>query len=168
MASKKSNTFMRETADKHTGWIKLYRSLAESDLWKSDRFTKAQAWVDLIIGANHKKGSFWVRGIEVKLERGQIGWSQLTMSKRWGWSRGKVSRFIKWLENDSKIKQQTKQQITTIITLVNYEKYQSDNTTDKSTDGQQTDNRRNTNKNDKNEKKEYVSIEDLKIEEDSQ
>jgi len=140
---------MTNSADKNTGWIKLHRSLAESNLWKSEKFTKAQAWVDLIIGANHKKGSFWVRGIEVKLERGQIGWSEITMAKRWGWSRSKVRRFLGWLKSDQKITQQAIHKITTIVTLVNYELYQRHDTTDGTIKEQQKDNRRYTNKNDK-------------------
>jgi len=134
------------------GWVKIYRRISESDFWISEEFTKPQAWIDLVLNANHKGGSFWVRGIEVKIKRGQIGWSELTMAERWGWSRGKVRRFIKWLINDLKVEQHTIQHITTILSLIKYDEYQSGDTTNHTTDGQQTDNRRYTNKNDKNDK----------------
>ena len=54
-----------------------------------------QVKVCLVLFANHTKGSFWVREREVVLGRGQIGWSEITMSERWKWIRNKVRRFLK-------------------------------------------------------------------------
>jgi hypothetical protein len=69
------------------------------------------------------------------------------------WSRGKVRRFLKELEkSDHQIVQQ-KNNITTLINIINYEQYQGNGTADGTADGQQTDSRRYTNKNDKNDKK---------------
>lgn len=103
--------------------------------------------------ANHKQGHFRVRGIRVDLERGQLGYSILTLSARWGWSRGKINRYLNELETVQQIVQQ-KTKLTTLISIVNYDKYQNgdttNGTTDDTTDGQQTD----INKNDNNEKKE--------------
>lgn len=137
----------------NNGWIKLHRQLFESSLWLEEPFTKSQAWIDLFANANHKDNSFWVRGIEIPVKRGQIGWSEVTMAKRWKWSRGKVRRFLFYLETKQQIVQQKIDKITSIITIINYNKYQND-TSKETTDGQQTDNRRYTNKNDKNVKNE--------------
>lgn len=137
------------------GWIKLHRKLNESELWLLEPFTKGQAWVDLILNANHKDGSMDVRGNIVTIKRGQIGWSELTMASRWRWSRDKVRRFLRWLKTRQQIEQQTVFKITSIITIINYDQYQGDTTnktTDDTTDRQQKDNRRYTNKNEKNEK----------------
>lgn len=141
-----------------SGWICLHRSIQENDLWLAEPFTWAQAWIDLLINANHKPGSFWVRRIEVKLERGQLGWSEITMADRWKWSRGKVRRYLGMLETRGMIVQQTNK-LTSIITICNYSEYQ-----DKSEDsirqivqqtehqtGHQTDNRQYTNNNDNND-----------------
>lgn len=137
----------------NTNWLKVNRKLFDSDLWLADTFTKGQAWVDLFGNANHTVGKFWVRGNEVKIYRGQIGWSELTMAKRWRWSKNKVRRFLKWLETEQQIKQQ-KTPITTVITILNYDKYQSNVPKMEHQTIQQKDSRRYTNKNDKNEKKE--------------
>jgi hypothetical protein len=126
------------------GWVKLHRQIFENKLWLAEPFTKAQAWVDLFANACHKPNSFWVRGNEVKLQRGQVGWSEITMTKRWKWSRDKVRRFLVYLEGESNIRQQ-KTPITTVITILNYDKYQADDTTEK----QQKNNRQDTNKKDK-------------------
>jgi len=136
------------------GWIKLHRSMFDNDLWTAEPFTKGQAWIDLIGHANHKAASVWIRGIEVEVKRGQLAWSELTMGKRWRWSRGKVRRYLAMLENRGMAIQQTNK-VTTILTICKYDTYQADkttnettcNTTGDTTDGQQTDNRRYTNKN---------------------
>lgn len=139
------------------GWIKLHRSTFDNDLWTAEPFTKGQAWVDLIGHANHRPASIWIRGIEVSVDRGQLAWSELTMAKRWQWSRGKVRRYLGMLENRGMVVQQTNK-LTTILTICKYEVYQAEQTTGSTTsgttcnttDGQQTDNKQYTNKNVKN------------------
>lgn len=108
-----------------SGWIRLDRAILDNPIWssKAEPFTKAQAWIDILLNANYKPNFFFVRGIKVSLERGQLGWSQLTMAGRWGWSPKKVKRFLKTLEEEQMVTLQTTQQ-TTVITVCNYSKYQ--------------------------------------------
>lgn len=127
------------------GFIKLYRESEDNFLYFSEAFTKWQAWQDLLLLANYQAGSFNVRGNVVKLEPGQLGYSILTLSKRWKWSRGKVERFLKLLKNERQIEQQTNS-VTTLITIVNWQKYQCEacesetqRAPNRATDGQQTD-----------------------------
>lgn len=134
------------------GWVKLHRRLFENELWLSEPFTKAQAWIDLFANANHKSGSFWVRGIEVCLERGQLGWSKVTMAKRWRWNIKTVRRFLDGLEKGQQIGQQISNE-TTIITIKNYDTYQSEDSKEDTKRDSKRDSKRDTNKNDKNDKK---------------
>ena len=39
-----------------TGWISLYRSILNNDFWLSEKFTRGQAWVDLLLLAKYKEG----------------------------------------------------------------------------------------------------------------
>jgi hypothetical protein len=125
-------------------WIKLHRSLNDNPLWLLEPFTKAQAWVDMCLNANWKDGVFSVRGNVVSIKRGQLGWSEITMMKRWKWSRNKVRLFLSYLERSGNIVQQ-KTHITSITTICNYNTYQSgdttegitDDTTEGTTEGQQ-------------------------------
>jgi len=140
------------------GYIKLYRKTCQSKMWLSEPFTRAQAWIDLILITNHKDGYIRVRGNRVDVKRGQCGWSQARLAVRWQWSRGKVKRFLNELETEQQIVQH-RNNITSCILITNYEMYQGDGTTD----GQQTDSRRtadgqqtDTNKNVKNVKKERM------------
>lgn len=109
------------------------RELLNSDRWLSEPFTRGQAWVDLFGLAQHTEGFFRVRGIRVNVERGQLAYSQVTLAKRWQWSRDKVRRYLNELETHEDIIQQNNA-ITTLITIVKYEKWQGSNTTDNTTE----------------------------------
>ncbi|MBS2210773.1 hypothetical protein KEM09_05150 [Carboxylicivirga mesophila] len=106
------------------GWVSVHRTLTSSSLWLSEKFTRGQAWVDMILLTNHSAGYIRVRGIRVPLARGQLGWSQKTLAERWGWSRDKVKRFLNELESDGMISQQNSK-LTSILTIVNYDHYQN-------------------------------------------
>jgi len=133
------------------------RNLLNSNRWLGEKFTRGQAWIDLFGLAQHTKSFFWVRGIKVEVSRGQLAYSQLSLAERWGWSRDKVRRFLKCLESDGDIRQQNNA-VTTIITIVNYDRWQLDNTTNKTTDQttekQQKNIKQDTYNNDKNVKNE--------------
>lgn len=129
------------------GWIKLHRKIMDSEGYLHEPFCRTMAWVDLLMLANHAPNYFRNKGRRVEVERGQLGWSQVALAVRWQWSRGKVDRFLSELENDGKIAQQ-KNFTTSLITILNYELYQGDDTADEQQTGQQTD----TNKNVKNGK----------------
>lgn len=136
---------------KNKGWVRLFRQIEDNPLWLLEPFTKAQAWIDLFLNANHKEGVINIRGNIIKIERGQLGWSELTMAKRWKWSKGKVRRFLKILETEQQIIQQKDRYLTTIITILNYENYQSEknDTADSTAERQQTVHKQEC-KNDKN------------------
>jgi hypothetical protein len=134
------------------GWVKLHRSLQTHWLWSDLPFSKGQAWVDLILLANHKDIKVPYQGKVITCKRGDVNRSLLFLSKRWGWSRDKTRAFIHALESDAMltIKATTHQ---TTITIENYDIYQDYPTTNQSTDRQQTsqptDSKPTTNKNDK-------------------
>lgn len=137
------------------GWVKLHRQILESEIWLAEKFSKGQAWVDLLLLANHKTQTIFIRGVEIKIERGQLAYSQLTLSKRWKWNRKTVMSYLYLLENRQMIHTKT-DNVTTRITIINYSKYQAteDDTGHQNghQNGQQKDTKTDTNKNDKNVK----------------
>lgn len=143
----------------HRGYIKLWRASVDNKFYFTEPFTKWQAWMDLLLLANHKEFyTHEVRGITVEIKRGQVLAGEQFLADRWKWSRGKVRRYLEQLEGKT-VQQivQQKSNIITIISIVNWEIYQGDSTidstangtTDSTTDGQQTDTIKNDN-NDKN------------------
>lgn len=109
------------------GWVSIHRTLVSHPLWIGEKFTRGQAWVDMLMLANHADGYIRVRGVRVDVKRGQVGWSEVALARRWRWSRGKVKRFFTELENDKQIVQQ-KNNVTSIISIVNYNSYQLNET----------------------------------------
>lgn len=131
------------------GWIKLYRSIQGNEFYFSERFTKAQAWIDLLLLANHKPATIFLRGVEVHLGKGDLAYSQISLSKRWKWNERTVNKFLTMLEKRQMI-QSRKSNITTVISIINYTLYQSstEQTTQQNTE--QSTSRIQTDKNDKN------------------
>ncbi len=123
----------------YRGYVKLWRKLQSTSLWKQEKFTRGQAWVDLILLANHKPGYIRIRGVKVEIKRGQLAHSELTLAKRWKWSRGKVRRFLKELASNPihQIEQQ-KNNLTSLISIINYDQYQGSDTPNGTTNGHQT------------------------------
>ncbi|CAD8327872.1 phage protein [uncultured phage] len=115
-----------------SGWIKIYRKIMENPLYFSEPFNRSLAWIDMLLLANHADSFFFKRGVKVEVKRGQIGYDLDSLAKRWKWSRGKVERFVKFLENDNQIVRQ-KTNVTTLISIVNYKEYQKDDKADSKT-----------------------------------
>lgn len=146
------------------GWIKLHRQIIEHPDYFSEPFTRVMAWIDLLMLANHKGMNMYVRGNKVEIKRGDTAIAQETLATRWKWSRTKVKRYLNELEKDRQIVQQKSNVINT-ISIVNYDAYQSDDTTESTAESLQTTRRRtaeslqtNTNKNVKNDKKAHTQF----------
>ena len=104
-----------------SGWIKLNREITKHWIWEDAE--RLKAWVDLIMLAEnttHKK--IW-RGKLTEFKRGDVCLSITELSNRWGWSRNRVRRFLRTLEDEEMISLHVTVNRTT-LTLVNYGKYQ--------------------------------------------
>ena len=125
------------------GYIKLWRSSENNKYYFSEPFTKWQAWVDLLLLANHDSGCITKRGIDITVMRGQLADGELRLADRWDWSRGKVRRFLKKLEKDNQITKvfssengtedstedgQKKPSVKVLIEITNYNEYQDNKT----------------------------------------
>lgn len=129
------------------GYLKLHRQITENELWFSERFTKAQAWIDLLLLATYKPRTLFIRGIEIHLQPGELCYSQLSLAKRWKWSDKTVKRFLKSLECRDMLRTKICN-VTTVISITKWREYQinSEQTTE------QNPNNFRTNKNVKNVK----------------
>ena len=105
-----------------SGWIKLHREITNHWLWDCE-FSYAQAWVDLLLKACHKPNKLMIKGQVIELKRGQQARSEVTLSKEWKWSRGKVRRFINQCLKDGMIECEATH-LTSIITICNYDSFQ--------------------------------------------
>lgn len=106
------------------GWISLHRQITENELWLSERFSRAQAWVDLLLSASYKPRTFFIRGIQINLNPGELAHSQLTLAKRWKWNFKTVVNFLKMLEKREMVETKTNN-VTTVISIKNWNQYQN-------------------------------------------
>ncbi len=138
------------------GYIKLYRDIQEHWTWQDKPFSRGQAWIDLLMMANHDTNKVVLGNEIILVERGCLITSEVKLAKRWGWSRHKVRDFLDLLKKDEMIvkKSDTKR---TYLNILNYNLWQDSETakgqrkdSKRTTKGQ----RKDTNKNDKNDKNE--------------
>ena len=63
-----------------TGYIALHRKIIDNEFYFSEKFTKTQAWIDLLLLANHSGQTIFIRNIEIKLKVGELCYSQLSLA----------------------------------------------------------------------------------------
>jgi len=139
------------------GWVSIYREIQSHWVWEDRPFSKGQAWLDLVMLANHKENKFVLGNELINVERGQFVTSELKLMERWGWGKSKTRAFLQLLQDDEMIVKKSDRKKTT-ITIVKYSAYQDFQTTEiPEVDRKQTDNRliTDTNNNENNEKKIY-------------
>lgn len=125
------------------GWIKIHRSMFEDEWYFSEKFTREQAWIDLLLLAEYKQRTIYIRKNEVNLKRGQLAVSIRNLADRWKWGVNKVQDFLKDLEGNERIDTQ-KSNVCNVITICNYEKYQAYDPADSDETDTQTDTHTNT------------------------
>ncbi len=105
------------------GWICVHRKICEHWLWQDKPFSRGQAFMDLLLSANHTDKQTVIGNDMVTVKRGSLITSQMKLSERWGWSKTKITNFLKLLERDKIIATKTDRKKTT-VNIVNYDKYQ--------------------------------------------
>ena len=110
----------------HRGYIKVWRRLRESSLWPKRRpYSPVEAWLDLLMTANHTNSKAFVDGTERVIARGDVLTSNRAMATRWNWSESRVRRFLNSLQICSAIERKSTHQATH-LTIAQYELYQED------------------------------------------
>lgn len=154
------------------GWIKTYRQIQDCWIWKVDEpFDRRSAWLDLLLSANHKDVKLLFNGNLIDVKRGQLITSVRNLANKWKWSKDRVLKFLRVLENDTMIERDSDNH-RTLITIVNYGVYQDKQDTENTEESTQTSTHTSTqnghtlatNKNDKNDKNDKnIYMSDFKI-----
>ena len=117
------------------GWIKLYRQIRENSIWDSEEpFDRRSAWIDLIMMVNHEDKRILFDGKMVTVKAGQKITSVRKLSDRWNWSKNKTLRFLNLLEQENMLIKESDHN-RTLLTIVNYGKFQGQWDSDGDTDG---------------------------------
>ncbi len=108
------------------GWIKLHRRLQDHWLWQEKRkFSKVEAWLDLLLRANHKENKILIGRNLVDVKSGQFITSTLKLAQAWGWGKTTVKQFLNLLESEKMITQNANAKYT-LVTIENWGKYQGE------------------------------------------
>ena len=139
------------------GWIKIYRKIREHAFFQEKRiFSRFEAWVDLILQANHKDARVLLGNELIEVQRGSFITSEVKLMERWKWSKSKVRAFLTLLQDDEMIVKKTDRKKTT-LSICNYSLYQDIETTEEPIKNHEETAKRpqkDTNKNEKNNKNE--------------
>lgn len=109
------------------GWIKLSRQLRAHWLWNGERFSKGQAWVDLLLLASHADHVIPMGNSLIPVKRAQVLTSQTRLAAQWLWTRKSVNAFLTLLKRDNQVDIRTSKETETgytLITIKNYGKFQ--------------------------------------------
>lgn len=147
------------------GWVSIHRKIRDCVIWDCDEpFDRRSAWIDLILMANHEDKRILFNGNPMTVKTGQRITSMRKLADRWHWSRERVKRYLDMLEGEEMIVKECDTQ-KTLITIVNYENYQSEHYSDKppkshqkTTDEPQKSHRQVLNNNENNENNENKRI----------
>jgi hypothetical protein len=108
---------------KNQGWIQLHRKIRDHALWPTDHYSPMEAWLDILLSANHADNKIIIDGQFVIVGRGSFITSEVKLAKRWGWARKTVRKFLANLQNDQMLMKTSTSRYTT-LKVQNYEVYQ--------------------------------------------
>ena len=151
------------------GWISLHRKILENPILNRSRvYSNFEAWIWLLLKANHKDNKFMLGTELVKVKKGSMITSQKKLCRQFRWGSTKLRNFLKVLQKDKMLLLETNTQ-STHITICNYDSYQDSQTANKkqTTHAQRTNNARTTTNNNDNKvnnvnNNKRVTTEDIK------
>lgn len=106
------------------GYVHLWRKFLSHSLWLEKRkFSRAEAWIDMILQTNGTDKSILFDGISMIVRRGQLLTSERKLAEHWGWSKTKTRVFLNGLQKVDRMIERESDHKKTLITVLNYELY---------------------------------------------
>ena len=109
-------------------WVRISADMLEHDAFAGEPYSKHAAWLWLIANAAWKPRRFKAPNVNamVELERGQVLAARHYLADKWQWSEKKVRNFLAFLLSQNMIEMgQSKGRFANVVTVCNYDKYQS-------------------------------------------
>ena len=108
-----------------SGWISLHRKILDNPILARSRiYSRFEAFVYMLLKANHKENKCVIGNTIVKVKKGSFITSQKKLMKQFKWSSSRLRGFLKLLEDDSMIEIKTNTMFTH-LTIINYSSYQN-------------------------------------------
>lgn len=132
------------------GWISINRRLQNKSWYRKSEYV--HVWLHLLLNANHEDKKILIGNKEIEIKRGQLLTSRRKISEKTNVQETLVYRILKLFESVHQIEQQKTNKYT-VITIVNYDKYQkNEHQIEQQMNNKRTTNEQqmNTNNNDNN------------------
>jgi len=110
-------------ADKRKGYVIMWRSSWDNPLFADEKANHYSAWSYLISHASYKDTVIQIRNETIQIKRGQLFTSIRKLAEKWHWDKDTVTRFLRDTENQG-MTLTCATHNGTLITLLNYSKYQ--------------------------------------------
>lgn len=121
------------------GWISIHRKIKECVVWDYDEpYTRRDAWIDLLLMANHRDKDTIFDGKKITIKRGQYLTSVRKLAEEWQWGKDKTLKYLRLLEDCEMIVRDADSR-RTLITIVNYDIYQNEDVEQRTVDRQSAD-----------------------------
>jgi hypothetical protein len=106
------------------GWIKVHRKTWSDPIFGKGRYSYREAFLYLVSTARFTAGAVGFRGNIYKLKRGQLITTKPWLASKWHWHRNTVRKTLNLWQDAGMISMRGSYGHT-IISILNYNKYQS-------------------------------------------
>lgn len=118
-------------------WIRVSVETFEHELLGKGPFDRRSAWLWLVAHAKWKDTRVNHKGRPLELKRGQLLAGRAFLAEAWGWGEKQVRIFMELLQSENMIKKgQSSGHYANVITICNYDKYQTAEKEHSQSDGQ--------------------------------
>jgi hypothetical protein len=109
-----------------TRWIAIRADMLEHESLAHGPYDRRSAWLWLLANAAWKARRINHKGKPLQLERGQVLAGRRHLAETWGWGEKQVRNFLEMLRDQKMIEGgQSNGHFANVITICNYDKYQS-------------------------------------------
>lgn len=119
------------------GFFAIDRGVWDHPLFAKEKFSEREAWLWMLSAAAWADTRVRVGKSVIELRRGQLVFATRFLAEKWMWAHSKVVRYLNRLKSDTMIDTEPKREAT-LITICNYEKYQSQRNANEATSETQT------------------------------
>ena len=108
-----------------SGWISVHRKILHNPILnRSRKFSNFEAWMYLLLTANHRDNKVLIGNKLVDVKVGGMITSQQKLCSKFKWSNSKLRAFLKLLESEKMLVVKTNK-ICTMLSICNYNDLQS-------------------------------------------
>lgn len=128
---------VEEPVENKARWARISVETLDHEVLDTGAYDRRSAWVWLVLNASWKERRVNHKGRPLILKRGQLLAGRDFLAKKWGWTEKKIRTFLDLLVAEKMIeKGQSNGHYANVITVCNYEKYQTAEKSEDQSNGQ--------------------------------